>query len=46
MIMVLATPTAPTSSETAPRPRNRPLNAVLARARATRPSDGREMLGR
>src|ERR1700758_4070830 len=35
MTMMLATPIAPTSSATAPRPRNRTLNALLASAWAT-----------
>jgi hypothetical protein len=38
--MMLATPTAPTSSETAPRPRNRLFSAPLALARATSASEG------
>ena len=37
---MLATPTAPTKRATAPRPRNRPLRALLASAWATRASDG------
>ena len=40
MIMMLATPTAPTRSATAPRPRNRPSKAPLASAWATRASEG------
>src|SRR5450755_2190695 len=40
MIMMLATPTAPTRRATAPRPRNRPLRALLASAWATRASEG------
>jgi hypothetical protein len=39
MIMMLATPTAPTRRATAPRPRNRPLRALLASAWA-RASEG------
>gem|GEM_PF-4392594 len=38
--MMLATPIAPTSSETAPSPRNRPLNALCALARASSAADG------
>ena len=37
---MLATPTAPTRRATAPRPRNRPLRALLASAWATRASEG------
>ena len=37
---MLATPTAPTSRATAPRPRNRPLSALLASAWATRAEEG------
>ena len=40
MIMMFATPTAPTRSETAPRPRKRPLSAPCASARATSAADG------
>ena len=40
--MTLAIPTPPTSSATAPRPRNSDVNAVLAAARATSASDGRD----
>ena len=38
--MMLATPTAPTSSETAPRPRKRPLSAPWASARAVSAAEG------
>ncbi len=38
--MMLATPTAPTRSETAPRPRKRLLSAPCASARAVSASDG------
>ena len=38
--MMLATPIAPTSSATAPRPKNRVLNAALASAWATSASEG------
>jgi hypothetical protein len=41
--MTLAIPTPPTSSATAPRPRNSEVNAVLAAARASSASDGREI---
>ena len=37
---MLATPTAPISSATAPSPRNRPFSALWASARAVRVSDG------
>ena len=37
---MLATPTAPTRRATAPRPRNRPLRALLASAWATRAEEG------
>src|SRR5438132_5429359 len=40
MIMMLATPTAPTISATTPSPRKRLLNAPAAAARAVRTSDG------
>ena len=40
--MMLATPIAPTSRATAPRPRNRVSSAPLASARAVSASDGRE----
>ena len=40
MTMMLATPTAPTRSATAPRPRNRPLRAPWASAWATRAAEG------
>jgi hypothetical protein len=40
--ITLAIPTPPTSSATAPRPRNNDVKAVLAAARASRASDGRE----
>jgi hypothetical protein len=40
MIMMLATPTAPTRRATAPRPRNRLLRALLASAWATRAAEG------
>ena len=40
MIMMLATPTAPTSRATAPSPRNRPLRALFASACATRAEEG------
>ena len=40
--MMLATPTAPTSSATAPRPRKSPLSAAWASAWATRAADGCE----
>ena len=40
MTMMFATPTAPTSSATAPSPRNRPLNAPWASARAVSVADG------
>jgi hypothetical protein len=39
---MLATPIAPTSSATAPRPRNRVLNAALALAWAVSASEGWE----
>ena len=42
--MMLATPIAPTSSATAPRPRNRVSSAPLASAWAVRASEGRETL--
>ena len=42
MTMMLATPTAPTSSATAPRPRNRVLNAPLASAWAVSAAEGWE----
>jgi hypothetical protein len=42
MTMMLATPTAPTSRATAPRPRNRTLNADWASAWAVRAADGWE----
>jgi hypothetical protein len=41
MIMTFATPTAPTSSETAPSPRKRPLSAPSVSALAVRTSEGR-----
>src|SRR5260221_656132 len=44
MTMMLATPTAPTSRATAPRPRNRPLRALLASAWATSAAEGWETL--
>ena len=40
MIMMFATPTAPTRRATAPRPRKRPLSALLASAWATSADDG------
>ena len=40
MSMMFATPTAPTSSETAPRPRKRLLSAPCASARAVRAAEG------
>ena len=40
MTMMFATPTAPTSSATAPSPRNRPLNAPCASARAVSVAEG------
>ena len=40
MTMMLATPTAPTSRATAPRPRNRVLKALLASAWATSADEG------
>src|ERR1700751_2788458 len=40
MIMMLATPTAPTRSATAPSPRKSPLRALLASAWATRAAEG------
>ena len=40
--ITFAIPTPPTSSATAPRPRNSEVNAVLAAARASSASDGRE----
>ena len=40
--MTLAMPTPPTSSATAPRPRNSAVNALLAAARAAIASDGRD----
>jgi hypothetical protein len=40
MIMMFATPTAPTMSATTPRPRKRLLNAPAAAARAVSTSDG------
>src|SRR5437764_1320624 len=40
MTMMFATPTAPTSNETAPRPRNRPFRAPCAAARAWSVADG------
>src|SRR6516165_2052773 len=42
MTMMLATPIAPTSNATAPRPRNRVLNAPLAAAWAVSAADGWE----
>ena len=42
MIMMLATPTAPTSRATAPRPKKRPSKAPWASAWATRAADGWE----
>jgi hypothetical protein len=42
MIMILATPIAPTSRATAPRPRNRVSSAPLASACAVSASEGRE----
>ena len=42
MTMMLATPMAPTSSATAPRPRNRVSSAPLASAWAVSASDGWE----
>ncbi len=39
--MMLAMPTPPTSTATAPRPRNSPVNAVRAAARAARMLEGR-----
>jgi hypothetical protein len=39
--MMLAIPTPPTSTATAPRPRNSPVNAVPAAARAARMLEGR-----
>ena len=42
MIMMLATPTAPTSSATAPRPKKRPSKAPWASAWATRAAEGWE----
>ena len=39
--MVLAMPIPPTSSATAPRPRNSPVSAESAAARAASASDGR-----
>ena len=42
MSMTLPTPMAPTSRETAPRPRNRLFSAPLASARATSASEGWE----
>src|ERR1700684_143890 len=42
MIMVLATPTAPTSRAMAPRPKKSPSKAPWAAARATRAADGWE----
>jgi hypothetical protein len=41
MTMMLAMPTPPTSTATAPRPRNSPAYAVRAAARAARMLDGR-----
>jgi hypothetical protein len=41
MIMVLATPTAPTIRATTPSPRKRLLNAPAAAARAVNTSEGR-----
>jgi hypothetical protein len=38
--MMLATPTAPTRRETAPRPRKRLLSAPCAAARAVRAAEG------
>jgi hypothetical protein len=40
MTMMLATPIAPTSRATAPRPRNRVLKAFAASARATSAEEG------
>jgi hypothetical protein len=40
MIMMLATPIAPTKSATAPKPRNNVLNALFASAWATRADEG------
>src|SRR5260370_8999231 len=40
MTMMVATPNAPTSRATAPRPRYRPLSADAASARAVRAADG------
>ena len=45
MTMMLATPIAPTSSATAPSPRNRVLNAPLASAWATSAEDGTDTSG-
>ena len=45
MTMMLATPMAPTSSATAPKPRNRALNAPLASAWAARAADAQELGG-
>ena len=42
MSMMFATPTAPTSSETAPNPRNSPFSALCASARAVSAADGCE----
>ncbi len=42
MIMMLATPTAPTRSDTAPRPRNRLFKAALASTSAVRAWEGWE----
>ena len=44
MTMMLATPTAPTSRATAPRPRNRTLKAPLASAWAVSAAEGWETL--
>ena len=44
MTMMLATPTAPTSSATAPRPRNRVLKAPAASAWAVSAADGCDTL--
>ena len=41
MTIVLAIPMPPTSSATAPRPRNRPVSALSACARAASASEGR-----
>ena len=40
MTMMFATPTPPTSSATAPRPRNSPVSALFAAARASSAADG------